>query len=118
MNIEELAGRVFGIRNAAHLAHWSTDSYAQHQALGDFYDAVVDHIDTIVEAYQGFFGLIGSVKPVDMSVDDIKNLIADEAQAICEARSTIARNNAAIENLIDGLTEVYFKTFYKLANLK
>lgn len=118
MTIEELVSRVFGTRDAAHLAHWSTGSYAQHEALGDFYGSVIDHIDNIVEAYQGYFGKIGEVSRSTMTTDDVASLIADEAQLICEARSQIARGNAAIENLVDGLCETYFKTFYKLANLK
>lgn len=39
--IEQLVSKVFAARNAAHLAHWSTGSYAQHVVLGDFYDGVI-----------------------------------------------------------------------------
>lgn len=35
---------------AAHIHHWNTDSYAQHQALGEFYDKLSDLADTFVEA--------------------------------------------------------------------
>lgn len=118
MTIEELVSRVFAIRNAAHLAHWATDSFAQHMALGDFYDQTIDKIDVIVEAYQGFYGLIGDVEAMSFPIDDIKNLIADEAELIGKSRSEIAKGNPAIENLVDGLSETYFTTFYKLANLK
>lgn len=34
--LEELIMRVFAARNAAHLEHWRTKSYAQHVALGSF----------------------------------------------------------------------------------
>ena len=121
MTIEELVNRVFSIRDAAHIEHWAArgpGSYARHMALGEFYDGIVDQIDTIVEAYQGYFGLIGTIQLQQLMFDDFDTLVADEAKAICEARSQIARNNPAIENLVDGLSEIYFKTFYKLANLK
>ena len=33
--------------------HWQTESYAQHVALGEYYDSLTDTIDEFVEAYQG-----------------------------------------------------------------
>ena len=57
--IEEFVSRSFALRDAAHLAHWATRSYSEHVALGEFYDGLLDKVDTIVEAYQGCFGLIG-----------------------------------------------------------
>ena len=52
--IEELVSRVFAIRNAAHLAHWASQSYSEHKALGKFYDGVIDKVDAIIETYQGW----------------------------------------------------------------
>lgn len=118
MTIEELIARVFSVRDGAQLQHWTTKSYAQHQALGEFYEEVIEKLDGIVEAYQGYFGIIGTVRLQQLPFQDFATLIADEAKMISEARSEIARNVAAIENLVDGLSETYFKTFYKLANLK
>jgi hypothetical protein len=35
---------------AAHIHHWNTTSYSQHQALGTFYDELSDLADSFVEA--------------------------------------------------------------------
>lgn len=35
---------------AAHVHHWNTSSYAEHQALGAFYDELADLADRYVEA--------------------------------------------------------------------
>ena len=43
--IEELIGKIFCTRNKTHVAHWKTKSYAQHKALGGFYEGVIDLID-------------------------------------------------------------------------
>lgn len=118
MTIEELINRVFSIRDAAHLQHWTTKSYAEHEALGEFYEEIVSRLDTLVEAYQGYFGVIGTVGLKQLEFQSFLDLLGDEAKAICESRSEIAKGSPAIENLVDGLAEVYFKTFYKLANLK
>lgn len=53
--IEELISRVFYARNVAHFEHWRAEGiggYARHVALGEFYDGVIDAIDTLVEAYK------------------------------------------------------------------
>jgi hypothetical protein len=65
--IEELVAKVFRTRNQAHLSHWKTKSYAEHQALGSFYDDIIDTTDKLVEACQGSKGIIGHV---DLSCKD------------------------------------------------
>lgn len=54
----EFIARAFAVRTAAHLAHLQSRSYAEHVALGGFYDPLVDLVDSYAEAYQGLFGLI------------------------------------------------------------
>lgn len=36
-----------------HVWHLQTNSYAQHMALGGFYDCIVDLTDSLLEVYQG-----------------------------------------------------------------
>jgi hypothetical protein len=115
--IEQLVARVFSTRNAVHLAHWKTKSYAQHVALGDFYDGLIDRIDAIVEMYQGAFGLIENVDVQSISNADIMEHIGKEANWLEEHRSEIAGDVWAIENQIDELAGLYLSTFYKLKNL-
>lgn len=112
--IEELVSRGFALRDAAHLAHWNTRSYSEHVALGSFYDDLIDKLDTVVEAYQGCFGLIGKVKPLDYSRDNILKQIADTANWLAEHREDIAQDNQVIENQIDELGLFFAHAHYKL----
>lgn len=116
--IEELISRIFKTRNQAHLSHWKTKSYAEHQALGEFYDSLIDTIDKLVEAHQGSKGIIGHVdlSCKDESVDIIKNL-TDDANWISKNRPKIASNVPALENIVDELVGLYLTTLYKLKNL-
>jgi len=116
--IEELVSHVFAMRNAAHLAHFSTKSYSEHKALGKFYDDLIDKIDSIVEAYQGYYGLIGEVRIMMMPKDRIVNTVRTELGWIQSNREKIAKKNTMIENLIDDLMQTYSTTHYKLVNLK
>lgn len=43
-------------RDKAHISHWETTSYAQHKALGSFYEKLTDLLDTFVETYMGKYG--------------------------------------------------------------
>ena len=115
--INELVSRAFTSRNATHLEHWKTKSYAQHMALGDFYDSIVDQVDGIVEAYQGNFGIVGiQLKNMAISKNIINQLKGDVAW-IASNRSQIANKVSAIENMLDSLCELYLTTIYKLTNL-
>lgn len=112
--IEELVSRVFAVRNAAHVAHWKSKTLAEHEALGDFYDGIIDGIDKLVEAYQGYFGLIGEVPSAAPTQSAIIPYITVEAAWISKNRSAIAKNVPALENIVDELSGVYLKTLYKL----
>ena len=116
--IEELVARIFKTRNQAHLSHWKTKSFAEHEALGGFYDDVIDKLDTLVETCQGSKGIIGHVdlSCKDESVDIIKCL-TDDANFISKNRSKLGHGVPAIENILDEMVGLYLKTIYKLKNL-
>lgn len=38
-----------------HLLHWTTKSYAEHQALGKFYEEMPELVDSLAEAMMGKF---------------------------------------------------------------
>jgi hypothetical protein len=116
--IEQLISRVFYARNLAHYEHWRTESYAQHKALGKFYEGVIEALDALVEAYQGLNGLIGSIpSPTDTKGDSLKILKAD-AEWIEANHEEISGGNRAVANLIDNVTGIYLSTIYKLENLR
>lgn len=119
--IEELISRVFYARNVAHFEHWRAKgdgSYAKHKALGHFYDDIIDAIDSLVEAYQGAFSLIGNIPAPKMVDGDVLKLLEADADWIEENHESVCKGNRAVANLVDGVTEVYLFTVYKLRNLK
>lgn len=119
--LNELVGRVFATRNAAHLLHFSTGSYAAHMALGDFYEAIVEQIDEVVEVCQGKFGPMGYVAMRSAEFADVESCIAHlvgETSWITAHRNEIARGFFPVENLLDELTAEYARTTYKLRQLK
>lgn len=119
--IEQLIARTFYARNVAHFEHWrakGAGSFAKHMALGEFYDAVIDALDPLVEAYQGAFDLINSIPAPDVSKREVLDLLEADAEWIESNHEAICKGNRAVANLIDSLTGVYLSTIYKLRNLK
>jgi len=119
--IEQLIARVFHTRNVAHWSHWratGAGSYAKHQALGSFYDDIIDALDPLVEAYQGCYDLVGNIPAPDSEGADILALLQNDAEWIEAHHEEICGGNRAIANLIDTLTGTYLSTIYKLRNLK
>ena len=119
--IEQLISRVFYARNVAHFEHWraqGTGSYAKHAALGQFYEDVIDGLDSLVEAYQGAFNLISNIPAPPTSTNDVLKLLEGDAAWIEENHESICQGNRAIANLIDNVTGTYLSTIYKLRNLK
>lgn len=116
--IEQMIGKVFATRNAAHLAHWKTKSYSQHQALGSFYDGLIDLIDKLVEAYQGAAGIIGDVKTPDDSSGEMVDRLKDEVVWIEQNKEECCMKISALENIVDEIVALYLTTIYKLENLR
>lgn len=110
--IKELRDKAFELVTRAHNAHLSTGSYAQHVALGEFYSALEDKTDDIVETYQGCFGKL------DKPDDGIASAIAEMANWVAANKDEIAKENEIIENQLDELGAIFAKTFYKLNELK
>ena len=116
--ITELVGKVFSMRNNAHLAHFKTGSYAEHMALNAFYDDVIEVVDKLVEVYQGNFGKIGNVSASFATPASITQALTQDCEWIAQNREEIAQGLTPVENLIDELMSVYLQTIYKLINLK
>lgn len=118
--IEELIARVFYARNVAHFEHWRAEGvggYARHTALGEFYEGVIDALDTLVEAYQGAFELVGPVRAPKTKAEDIMMILVEDAEWIEKNHEKICKGNRAVANLIDAVTSQYLSTTYKLRNL-
>lgn len=118
--IEDLIARVFYARNVAHFEHWRASGvggYARHMALGDFYDKVIDALDSLVEAYQGAFELVGTIPTTKTKAEEILLILIEDAEWIEKNHEKVCKGNRAVANLVDGVTGVYLTTIYKLRNL-
>jgi DNA-binding ferritin-like protein len=114
LSVEKLVNTAFASRDAAHCAHLKTESYAQHEALGEFYDAVPRLVDTYAEAYQGLFGELGKL---NADCSDITEKLRKDLLWMTENRETVTRGLPVLQNLYDDITAQYLRTIFKLSRL-
>lgn len=54
---ESVAMNLSYFQDQLHLAHWQTESYAEHMALGSLYEYVFEFKDGVVEKIMGYTGV-------------------------------------------------------------
>lgn len=114
---EDFFGKLFQLRDQIHLAHLSTKSYAQHVALGAYYDEILDLTDSLIESYQGKYGIVNISIPSATKVEPITTL---KAIAILTDSGSVYNQfkETWIQNQLDEISQLTYQTIYKLVNLK
>ncbi len=56
MNFNQIVRYSLEYLNQSRYYHWQTESYAHHEALGEFYNAFSESVDKMVEAMSGRTG--------------------------------------------------------------
>ena len=131
VNVEKSEGKVNGSfvdivsgilhsRTQIHIYHLQTKSFAVHKALNDYYDAVVDLFDGLVESYQGKHGIVEDYKcdgydnytSVNSAIEYLQKL----DKTIEGSRKSV--KESFIQNQIDTVQELIYSTIYKLKFLE
>ena len=58
ITMEDLISVLLHSVNQVHVFHLQTKSFAEHKALGGYYDSIGDVADELAEAYQGKYGIL------------------------------------------------------------
>lgn len=120
MNPEQFFGKLFQIRDQIHLKHLrvsGTGSYATHIALNEFYDGILDLTDSLIESYQGKYGIINITIKESKDTDVISLL--KELASLTDGGSVYKMfKETWIQNELDTITKLTYQTLYKLQNLK
>lgn len=120
--IGRLVGTLFLAREYAHRAHLSVTgpgSFAKHSALGEFYESIIGHADSITEAYQGRHDIIEiPYLPMPSEEDCIKVLeqLLDDVEKI--RYDAVDKKETAIQNMIDEAVGTFLSALYKLRKLR
>jgi hypothetical protein len=118
-NFPGLISKLFEARDFSHRVHLiaKSKSYAEHKALGSFYEDLTGLTDNLYETHAGQYG---PVKFEYNKVPDIETVEYFENLAkICSsAHSSIDKKDTHLHNILDEITALVYHTIYKLKNLK
>lgn len=114
--MENLLSILFYSREIAHREHLKTTSYAQHKALGDFYDGIIPLADSLAEAYQGRNGIMKYIPFAVFKLEGQKNCdkIKFLLSKVETERKKLDQKDTTIQNIIDEIVGLYLSTIYKL----
>ncbi|NCX56370.1 MAG: hypothetical protein EBW87_04125 [Burkholderiaceae bacterium] len=101
-----------------HILHWQTKSFAEHMALGEFYEAMPGLIDDLVEATQGALGEIlefpshyyAPAKDGLTELEDLRDYFVENRH--------VMPASSEIQNLLDNIGDQIDSTLYKLKFLR
>lgn len=119
--MEDFIALLLHSRTQTHSFHLGVNSYAAHKALQEYYEGIVDIIDTISESYQGKYGLMKFKSVTGLDTDnDVENIISyfeKLAKYVSSKRKGDGLKDSFIQNEIDNIEVLIYKTLYKLKNL-
>lgn len=117
MSCPQFVADSMAVRTAAHLAHLSSQSHAEHVALNDFYDGLLPLIDRYAEVYMGAYGRIASFPAAELPKGNpIAVLTAYSDKVDAEALEHV--KDQALANILAELQALTSQTIYKLRYLK
>lgn len=114
---EELLCEMLEASAQAKVFHWQTSSFAEHEALGEFYDEFNGLMDKFIESYQGCYGriMLGcdmEVKPYTM--DAPVAFLTSFKEFIQGGARMMVLGNTALSNILDEINGLVEQTLYRL----
>lgn len=118
----EFVMRCFHARTAAHVLHLRAQgpgSFAEHKALNEFYDGIIDLIDGFAEMYQGEYLELMPLASIPgyQTPPSAMSLITGMTKWIKANREEIC-DSSECQNVIDEVLTLCHSTAYKLKFLK
>lgn len=110
MEASKFIGELFRSRDAMHLEHLRTTSYAEHKALNEYYDGILDLTDSFTEKYFGSKGRVAITIPASKAEGAMTHL--KSMKTLIEAE----RNNYSsdLQNIMDEMLGLVNETMYLL----
>lgn len=113
--IAKAIGIMFAGRTVTHIQHLKTKSYAEHKALNEFYDEIIDLADDLAEATQGQYGLL-DIPFITVAVpNDSTVFLKGQLAELDKIMKCVDEDY--LMNIYQEIQKLYRSTIYKLVNL-
>jgi len=113
--VGEFIGTMLHSATITHFMHLRTKSYAEHVALGAYYDEIVDLVDGVAEAIQGCYQEIIEDYPTAFGNPSVEPLayILSLKEFVSSMRDKLPKESN-IQNEVDAIATLIDSTAYKL----
>lgn len=118
-NFASFISLLFASRDQAHIFHLRTNSFAEHKALNEYYDGILDLIDGLAEGYQGKYGLLEGYS-LAKTYDEVGSALTyfEQLASLVETTRTEIPQDSYLQNDVDEVVALIYTTIYKLKYLK
>jgi hypothetical protein len=94
--------------------HWQSKSYAEHQALGKFYEELPGKVDELVEAIQGKYDSTIEFPATYHSPASTGKRELHELSEYFEEKRSVLPQDSEIQNIADEIQALIDSTLYLL----
>lgn len=103
-------GTLFQSRDMMHLTHLDTTSFAEHKALGAYYDSILELTDSFTEKY------FGRNKRVEIVIPESKKMSAVDHMKTMQKTIEAERESypSDLQNIMDEMLGLVNETLYLL----
>ena len=97
-----------------HLLHWTTKSYAEHVALGTFYEELPDLVDSLAEKIMGKYGATPTVKGGYYAQAANGKAELEELKEYVQTQRLKIPQDSEIQNEVDNIANLINQTLFLL----
>lgn len=117
--MEKLLSYLMHSRTQTHVFHLQTKSYAEHMALGAYYEGIVALIDGLAETFQGKNGIIEKYDNFKLEAYQDKDQLIKYFESLGKMVEGLQSKfkDTYIQNQVDTVSELIYSTKYKLEHL-
>ena len=111
--VAQFVAVLFHAGTITHFMHLQTKSYAQHKALGHFYEDIVELADKYAEAYQGCYDVIEKY-PTDFHMATEPLAYLRKLKAYVEAAGKTLPDEPNLQNTHADILDLVDSTLYMI----
>ena len=121
-DVSNFFSKLFESREMAHVYHLQVrgdeGSFARHEALGKYYEGILDFIDELIETYQGQYELVEDFEIINTIDTKSKPPIEYFNELVMFVKTTrktsLSPEDTHLQNVIDEVVGLIYRTLYKL----
>ena len=115
-DLEKLIAYLLHSQTQVHVFHLQTKSYAEHIALGGYYEGIDGLVDALVESYQGKYDIITQYDNFAIEKYSNKSQLETYFKALSKKVEEVHKSveDTYIQNQLDTINELISSTLYKI----